>query len=420
MADGQERLDSVPDLSVISADCEAIPVMDDFEVGVEFADDENDQMVAECEGSTRNTQIATRNALSAMRSYCQGRHVDIDNITDKSQLLDILCDFYSNVRRRDGTVYSRGSMCSIKWGIARYFFRSRRWDIVKDPYFVPANAVFKAQCSQLSRQGRCAIKHRTEVTPADIRKLYYGPITNTSTPHGLQNKVWLDVMMYLNPGGRQTLRMLTKEAFIIGEDNGRGYIHLDSAFHEDNGFTNASITSGRMCQRPGNPRCPYASFMKYASKLSPLINAFWQRPFEAAEESDSIWYNSTAVGEHFLGGMMQRLSREAGLSQTYTNNCIKSATINTILSDNVEAWGNWNSENSSKSALPSSFFPQMPSPQSLFGSASSNTCASYAVNSTSASATPAMQDFYQPSPACSSSTSKLAHANMDLMCIKPE
>lgn len=250
MADVEESLDGVPDISVISADCEVVPVIEEFDNSVEFTEEESEQ--AGWEGSTRNTQIATRNALSALRSYCHGRHVDIDTIAEKPQLLDILCDFYANVRRRDGTSYSRGSMCSLKWGIARYFFRSRRWDIVKDSFFIPANAVFKAQCAQLSRQGRFAIKHRTEVTADDLRKLYYGPVTATSTPSGLQNKVWFDVMMYLNPGGRQTLRLLTKEAFIVGHENDRSFIHLDPAFHEESSFSNGTVTSGKMYQIPGN------------------------------------------------------------------------------------------------------------------------------------------------------------------------
>lgn len=73
----------------------------------------------------------------------------------------------------------------------------------------------------------------------------------------------------------------------------------------------------------GNLRCPVANFATYLSKLNPLSSSLWQRPKKNVLIEDEVWYENSPLGHNTLGKMMDTMSREARLSQTYSNYCLK-------------------------------------------------------------------------------------------------
>lgn len=52
---------------------------------------------------------------------------------------------------------------------------------------------------------------------------------------------------------------------------------------------------------------------------------------------DSIWYINAALGHNTLGKMMSKISEDAGLSQTYTNHCIRATCITALDQKGFEA-----------------------------------------------------------------------------------
>ena len=62
------------------------------------------------------------------------------------------------------------------------------------------------------------------------------------------------------------------------------------------------------------------------SKLNGNNDSFWQRPRDNATENDNIWYRNSAVG-HI----------DAGLSQLYTNHCIRASCITALDDGGMEA-----------------------------------------------------------------------------------
>lgn len=82
----------------------------------------------------------------------------------------------------------------------------------------------------------------------------------------------------------------------------------------------------------GNLRCPVANFTKYLSKLHPLSTSLWQRPRKNVLMEDDVWYENSPLGHNTLGKMMDTMSREARLSQVYSNYCLK-GTYASVLDD---------------------------------------------------------------------------------------
>lgn len=87
----------------------------------------------------------------------------------------------------------------------------------------------------------------------------------------------------------------------------------------------------------GNPQCPVLSFRKYTKKLNNSCEAFWQRPgkIDSTSPPEKPWYQNAPCGHNTLGSMMQKISKQAGLSCVYTNHSIR-ATCITLL--DVNGW----------------------------------------------------------------------------------
>ena len=100
---------------------------------------------------------------------------------------------------------------------------------------------------------------------------------STSHPAGLQNKVFIDIMMYLCNRGRENLRNMTKNAFLILTDSARlRYVSVvDKQTKNHHGQDDEDVSQqGRMYQLPGNPMCPVLSFEKYIAKLNSKLDCF--------------------------------------------------------------------------------------------------------------------------------------------------
>ena len=184
--------------------------------------------------------------------------------------------------------------------------------------------------------GKGETKHYPEIEPEDLNKLYDS--FDISTPTGLFEKVWFDIMFHLVRRGRENLRTMTKTSFAVDNDpSGKRYIHqiqfeLDKN-HNINDDAFDTIGEGRIYETKTSS-CPVASFIKYNEHLSPDITALWQKP--KRKITSNVWYCSVPVGEKILGGMMSTLSSKYGLSQRYTNHSIRVTSLQVLEDGNIE------------------------------------------------------------------------------------
>ena len=88
----------------------------------------------------------------------------------------------------------------IRFGLQR-FFSSHKIDIIKDPEFSEANAVYQAEISELKREGKAHTLHKPPINKDDIKKLYESGLFSLTQPETLCRR------------GRQNLRELKKEDF---------------------------------------------------------------------------------------------------------------------------------------------------------------------------------------------------------------
>ena len=84
-----------------------------------------------------------------------------------------------------------------------------------------------ATITDMKKKGFAAVEHKPVICQEDLVKLYdvTNVALNPNTPTGLLNKTWFDVMMYLCRRGRENLREMTRDTFLVQVDgSGRRYV----------------------------------------------------------------------------------------------------------------------------------------------------------------------------------------------------
>ena len=283
-----------------------------------------------------STKKATNQATKVLREYCMEKNISpAFEQLNKTELDKLLGQFYANARRKDGTLYTKSTMNSLRYGLARYFQSENNVD------FASSNKVFAAFLVDLKRNGLAKVNHHPDIAADDLHKLYSN--FNLDTPKSLQQKVLFDILFHLVRRGRENLRQQSKDSFKVAIDSqNRKYVYqaideLDKN-HREKDDPSDSTTDGRMYEQPGE-LCPVKSFQLYLSKLHPELDSLWQRPKEAVptDSTDNVWYCKVPVGKNTLGNFMKNISRAAGLSKEYTNHSIRATAVTLLDHSNFEA-----------------------------------------------------------------------------------
>ena len=86
-----------------------------------------------------------------------------------------------------------------------------------------------------------------------------------------------------------------------------------------------------MFEKPSSEKCPYKLIEFYLQKLPEGILCLFPKPLKNFSEGD--WYSKKEVlGKNTLHDSMKIISKEASLSITYTNHCIRSSVVTSLSS----------------------------------------------------------------------------------------
>ena len=279
-------------------------------------------------GLSKKSKHVIIQGLNLLAEYCRINNTNLATVEamQSDQLDEFLSNFYANVRKADGSLYSKNALLTFRYGLQKHFL-TRGYDIVNNKQtFASSNAMFSAVIAQLKLEGKDSVQHKQPLTFEDLEALYVSHQLDTSHPEGLQNKVFVDVMIYLCKCGRDNLREMNRRDFQISRDSeGKRYVSMsDKSSRNHQGHkSNGKRQKKRMYEMPGFRQCPVSSFEKYLSKLHPDCDFFWQAPNKQFDvHKNYSWYLNTPLGKNTLGQKMNKLSTEVGLSNVYTNHCL--------------------------------------------------------------------------------------------------
>jgi hypothetical protein len=263
-------------------------------------------------------------------------------LLDKPALAEFLRKFYFVARCKDGERYSKSSYKNLRAGLQRYLISppfKREINLTSDKEFTAANQVYDGYMVALREEGKDISQNKAALQPGDIEKLYSNVFSDN--PRGLQYRIFYEVGIHFGRRGREGLRELKKDSFIIRSDD-EGLEYVQMAYNEKEktkrgGNMKEKEKQAVMYAQPGDQNCPVTHFKNYLSKLHPECNALYQRPKKVFDQNGTSWYDNSPVGVNTLSNLMKQISKVGGLSREYTNHCLRKTCVTALDEAGYEA-----------------------------------------------------------------------------------
>lgn len=153
-------------------------------------------------------------------------------------------------------------------------------------------------------------------------------------PRQLQNKVMFDIRYFFCRRGGENIEDMTKTTFDLHFDveTRIAYVRkVQDEMTKNHKQNDNEIITGFMPQlldADGRPHkmCPVRSFENYMAHLHPNLDALWQQPKDkipTGNKNPMLWFDKRPLGHNPIDSFMSDLSNLCGLSQRYTNHCIR-------------------------------------------------------------------------------------------------
>jgi hypothetical protein len=144
------------------------------------------------------------------------------------ELAEMLQHFYLEARTKDGELYKKKSLESLRYGMNRYLKlppHSKPFDIISSPEFAVANEAYKAAQCEIKRSGKASVDHYPKIEDSDLVNLYHSVYLSPNTPTGLLNRVQMNIRLYFCRRANENMYSMTKDTFKIKTyPNGKKYI----------------------------------------------------------------------------------------------------------------------------------------------------------------------------------------------------
>ena len=175
-----------------------------------------------------NTKRAIKQGVRIMKEYLVAKNLETDFENLPPVELDILLEhFYIDVRTKKGLLYKASAFTLIKFALNKHLMKEKNLDLQNDSTFAKSNRIYLSVCTKLKKEGLAMKVHKEPINDGDMRRLYTCGVFDPSTPTGLLQKVWFEVMFYLCRRGRQNLREMNFESLkVVVDDDGFEYITM--------------------------------------------------------------------------------------------------------------------------------------------------------------------------------------------------
>jgi hypothetical protein len=199
-----------------------------------------------------NTKRSTNQAVKIFREYLaeKAQSNDFESFSP-SELDTFIGKFYAEARNRNGELYKKSSLTTMRFGLSRHINNALDIDIMKDLRFKNSNTIFKAVSKDLMRQGLGSIDHYPPIEVVDLQKAYFN--LDLYSVKSLQRKVFMDIMLYFGCRERENLRELKITDLALTTDaDGLRYIYLKKDELTKNDQEETNTADGRMYEIKGN------------------------------------------------------------------------------------------------------------------------------------------------------------------------
>ena len=288
-----------------------------------------------------STKRSTSWGIGVFKKWLEKRQINVNFHEISSVELAIhLKKFYAEVRKGNGELYTPSALVGIMAAIHRYIVQPpfmRNINILEGIDFTSANKVFVAKCKIYTAQGNPKPQHKPAISEGDMKKLgaYFADHRNSAQK--LLEFVWFTLCYYFGRRGREGWRTCTPESFVVKRDEeGVTYITegvtMKTKNHQGGNKTDdQDYSEPRMYQNDA-----VESYRMMVSKRHPSNTALFQTPMKSIKPENDVWYKNEPMGKNKLATLMQKVSKNAGLSRVYTAHSVRVSMITILFQGGVQ------------------------------------------------------------------------------------
>lgn len=281
--------------------------------------------------SNKNTKRSTNTWVNVYRSWAavQGRILNLEEYSP-DELGEVLCQFYGEICKKDGTDYEPDCLRVMQAALNRYLLdKNYPISILNGTEFSLCNKVLERRTRELLQRGHGKRpKTAQALTMREEERLWVLGKLGNKTPITLLHTLWFNNAQYFGQRGRQDHIAMTVENFRreFDEHSGKSYIEFveNPLNFQRHDLDQNHRDKCRKMFETGGRRCPVALFDLYMSK----------RPFELRNtgrfylspklkyEDGGQWYKTIPIGKNRIGLFTREI-----LSGTEFENCGKKLNI---------------------------------------------------------------------------------------------
>ena len=300
---------------------------------------------------SKNTVKKTKPDWQRFDAYCQGKIsgcFDITNIP-APDLDKLLCSFFKDLRKKDGSDYEPDTVSSFQKSIQRHITEQKLpFNILKDDAFSRSRSVLAAKRKSLVKEGRGNKPNASrELTDEEEAKLFETGEFGNHNPLALQRTLWWFLSMYFGFRARDESRKLCWGDIVLDVDaeTGREVLVWTA---ERGSKTRQGLEGGHQRQfcpkafATGTNRCPVLYYKLFKARRPQKANSP-ESPFYLAVNHQTwrqsqVWYKSSPLGKNEIGKFMSTAAKNAGLAAQYkkiSNHSVRKTSISRLLDAGV-------------------------------------------------------------------------------------
>ena len=166
----------------------------------------------------KSTQSSMKCAKNMLVTYLDRKGIPQIPI-DKSQLDNVLSNFWPSLRKTNGDKFRASSLLTLRQNLRAAISAENAIDIIEDLSFSQSNKLFGNFVKSLKNEGLGYVKHTPDINKTEIEKIVTK--LDINCPKQLQYLTWIFIMLFFCRRGIENLTKIKKHFFIVTEIGGK-------------------------------------------------------------------------------------------------------------------------------------------------------------------------------------------------------
>lgn len=310
-----------------------------------FMDEIQDYIMAQRPESTLKK---TKYDMNVWRRYLgtQNETREVENIPPK-ELNVLMCRFFKNIKRKDGTAYEPVSLTSFQRSLQRHLNdKSSPINIFKDHEFRKSREVLCARKKELVVENAKGNRPQAarELTAKEEDELFRLGEFGSTNPEALQRTVWWLLSLHFGFRARDESRRLKWGDVTLSKDPATGNEFLmwkaerGSKTRHGDGHQRAF---NPVAQGTNNERCPVMFYKEFIRRrpdeMKTPDSPFYLAINHKRKPDNPIWYCKSPLGKNEIGKFLVKAAQHAGIQGNISNHSVRKTCISRLMEADVPA-----------------------------------------------------------------------------------